>query len=249
MHARIRAQLSEFMDGGLPPREHARIADHLATCANCRAELEALRRTVVTLRLLEAEEPPPGLADRIAARVQARKRFWWEGLWRPVAHFLDGPWGAPVATAAAGSAFVLVLQASLAGPTQRPAAVGVAEIARPLPPVSPTPQMPLAALRERQQLERRVGGVPALCLERPSTPVCNSFHTYMVGLALRDAPLFASQLEELPSRARERWLGEFSRFAAHSGSAPLIAERLRASGDPRAAELAPRFELVVAKPR
>ncbi|MEN8161720.1 MAG: Druantia anti-phage system protein DruA, partial [Myxococcota bacterium] len=42
--------------------------------------------------------------------------------------------------------------------------------------------------------------------------------------------------------ARERWIGELSRFAAEAGSAPSVAERLRASDDPRAWQMAPRFE-------
>jgi hypothetical protein len=61
-------------------------------------------------------------------------------------------------------------------------------------------------------------------------------------LAMRDTHAFLTQLEAVPGTARERWLRGLSRFAAEAGSATLVAERLRASDDPRAWQVASRFE-------
>jgi hypothetical protein len=247
-HARLCAQLSAFVDGALPPLEHGRVAEHLNECATCREEANELRRTVALLRrLAEPEEPPVGLAERVAERVRERERTWWRRGWSPVARFLDGPWGAPVATAAAASAVVLVLQATRVEPVQV-AALGTPVAAR-APGPEPAPRVPLAARRGTELPGLRGGPLPVLCLEQPSARGCDALHAYMVGLAMDDAARFASELEGVPLLARERWLGELSRYAALAGSAPLVAQRLRASGDPRAARLATRFEFVAAEPR
>jgi hypothetical protein len=89
-------------------------------------------------------------------------------------------------------------------------------------------------------------GLPPLsaCVDpiQASDPACARWQAWMLGLALRDPLAFAAQLEAVPVGARETWIGQLSRIAADSGSAPLLAEQLRATHDPRVAGLAVRLE-------
>lgn len=55
-------QLSALLDARLDPREQAACDAHLQTCAQCRAALADLRRTVVLLRALPAPELPRSFA-------------------------------------------------------------------------------------------------------------------------------------------------------------------------------------------
>jgi anti-sigma factor RsiW len=60
--------LSDYLDGGLPRGERARVQAHLATCPECLAYLEQLRATIGTMRRLrETDVPPPLLARFVAA--------------------------------------------------------------------------------------------------------------------------------------------------------------------------------------
>lgn len=49
-HQRARELLSAYIDGELSPQEKALVEGHLRECADCRQELETLRRTVAILR-------------------------------------------------------------------------------------------------------------------------------------------------------------------------------------------------------
>lgn len=92
-------------------------------------------------------------------------------------------------------------------------------------------------------------GLPPLssCFDpaRPPMQACARWQAWMLGLALRDPQAFAAQLDAVPTNARETWIGQLSRIAADSGSAPLMAEQLRASHDPRLSSLAVRLERTV----
>jgi anti-sigma factor RsiW len=64
-------RLSEYVDGELATGERAALEAHLATCADCQATLEELRRVVARARSLD-DRPPhvdlwPGVAQRIGA--------------------------------------------------------------------------------------------------------------------------------------------------------------------------------------
>ncbi|HIC96144.1 TPA: hypothetical protein EYP12_05905, partial [Candidatus Bipolaricaulota bacterium] len=50
VHHRTRELLSAYIDGELPPKEKAAVEEHLRECAECRRDLETLRRTVALLR-------------------------------------------------------------------------------------------------------------------------------------------------------------------------------------------------------
>jgi len=86
----------------------------------------------------------------------------------------------------------------------------------------------------------RAGG-PARPEVGPGDP-CDHWHSWMVGLGMRDAPAFVVEVEAVPAPDRERVLGRIGDFATRSGSAPLLAGTLRSAGDPRAARFANRIE-------
>lgn len=71
-HEAIREQLGAYAFDDLSPDERALVRDHLAGCAECRAELAELRAALAALPLeLDEMIPPPGLRDRIEAAVLA----------------------------------------------------------------------------------------------------------------------------------------------------------------------------------
>lgn len=62
--------ISAALDGELPPRERAKLSEHLVQCESCRALAEDLR--VLTDALEDSDrEPPAGLAESIRAAVAA----------------------------------------------------------------------------------------------------------------------------------------------------------------------------------
>jgi hypothetical protein len=60
-----REQLSALMDDALAVHERAALDAHLATCADCRGELEQLRATTALLRRLPVVRAPAGFVDRV----------------------------------------------------------------------------------------------------------------------------------------------------------------------------------------
>ena len=96
-HGRLRELLSAYVDGQVRASEASRVQEHLAACAECRRELEALRATVSLLRSLPQIQPSRSFA--LAEAPEPADRRW------PVA------WGARAAMSVAG----LVLAALLVG--------------------------------------------------------------------------------------------------------------------------------------
>ncbi|HEY3067310.1 MAG TPA: zf-HC2 domain-containing protein [Methylomirabilota bacterium] len=78
--ADAREHLTDLLDEVLDPSARAALEAHLATCAECRAELEGLRQTVTLLHRLDAPRAPASFVDRVMAaarpadRVEARRR-------------------------------------------------------------------------------------------------------------------------------------------------------------------------------
>ena len=71
-HAEARDLLGAFALGAVDAEEAALVRSHLATCAECRAEIAGLWAMVDGLReTVEPLDPPPALRDRIAAAVIA----------------------------------------------------------------------------------------------------------------------------------------------------------------------------------
>jgi len=69
--AHVSDRLGDHLEGDLSLAELARVDAHLASCAECAAELRELRETVALLRGLPAPEPPTGLAAEVMRRIEA----------------------------------------------------------------------------------------------------------------------------------------------------------------------------------
>jgi anti-sigma-K factor RskA len=71
-HAATRDLLGAFALGAVDAEEAATVRAHLATCAECQAEIAELWLAVDSLPdMIEPLEPPPALRDRIAAAIMA----------------------------------------------------------------------------------------------------------------------------------------------------------------------------------
>lgn len=71
-HAEARELLGAFALGALDAREAAAVRAHLATCAECQAEIAGLWAAVDALpELVEPMDPPPELRDRISVAILA----------------------------------------------------------------------------------------------------------------------------------------------------------------------------------
>jgi anti-sigma factor RsiW len=64
----VQENLSAWLDGEVPEGLHRRLADHLAGCPACRAELEVLERLDAALGGLEVPGPQ-GLAAKVIRRL------------------------------------------------------------------------------------------------------------------------------------------------------------------------------------
>jgi anti-sigma factor RsiW len=71
-HAEIREQLALFVSGALHANEDARIAQHIATCSDCGAELERWQLLAGGLRQLRTPQPSPALFERARAMAAAQ---------------------------------------------------------------------------------------------------------------------------------------------------------------------------------
>jgi len=96
----VRELFSGLIDETLDAGERAAAEAHLATCAECRRELERFRSTVTLLRAVEPARAPAGFVDRVLAA--ARPTPWYRRALRAL--FL--PW--PVKVPAEAAAIVLV---------------------------------------------------------------------------------------------------------------------------------------------
>jgi anti-sigma-K factor RskA len=71
-HAATRDLLGAFALGAVDAEEAASVRAHLATCAECQAEMAELWLAVDSLPgMIEPVEPPPALRDRIATAIMA----------------------------------------------------------------------------------------------------------------------------------------------------------------------------------
>ena len=95
-----REQLSALIDDALGAAERGAVEEHLATCAECRRELERLRDTVALLRAVEPARAPAGFVDRV---LEAARPAPWP---RRLVRALLLPW--PVKLPVEAAAIVLV---------------------------------------------------------------------------------------------------------------------------------------------
>jgi anti-sigma factor RsiW len=69
--------LNALLDEQLTPVERGDAQAHLAACAECRAELDALDRVTTTLASLTPEPLPVELAPRVLAQITPTRRVRW----------------------------------------------------------------------------------------------------------------------------------------------------------------------------
>lgn len=77
--SRIENLLGEYIDGELSGSDFIDVENHLSVCADCRAELAALRMLITASNEIEAVQPPTELRMRIAAATTQKERG--GGLW------------------------------------------------------------------------------------------------------------------------------------------------------------------------
>jgi predicted anti-sigma-YlaC factor YlaD len=76
---KVREQLSAWLDAELDEVASAAVAEHLDRCEACRREwrqLTALESALANLAI----PAPPGLAEKVLARVRPRRRQWWQSV-------------------------------------------------------------------------------------------------------------------------------------------------------------------------
>ena len=67
--------VSDYLEGALPPGDHARFEVHIAGCAHCAAYVRQMRETLVLLGTLPADE----LSQEAEADLRAAFRNWKAG--------------------------------------------------------------------------------------------------------------------------------------------------------------------------
>jgi putative zinc finger protein len=109
-----RELLSAWVDGDATAAQRGAVEAHLATCAECRRELEHLSRTLTLLRDAEPPRAPAGFVDRVLARVGPAGR-------RPLLAQIFLPLGAKLPVEAAAIVMVAILVAYVARQAPEPA--------------------------------------------------------------------------------------------------------------------------------
>jgi putative zinc finger protein len=146
-----REQLSALIDDALGAEKRGAVEAHLATCADCRRELERLRGTVALLHAVVPARAPAGFVDRVLEA--ARPEPWPRRLVRAL--FL--PWPVKLPVEAAAIVLVAVGVAYVFRTTPGFQQTSRLEYAQPAPPVprgtAPAPSSPDAgreAMRSQQ---------------------------------------------------------------------------------------------------
>jgi anti-sigma factor RsiW len=250
-HERASDRLSDYLDGSLSAREAARVEMHLLGCERCRRTLAELGRTVDLLRSLRGSVQAPDLTGAVMARIRAGEAepSVFDRVRAGVSRFIQGPLGAPLATATVGLALLALLpriEVEVSIPGRAPSS---AQTPAPAPELTSRrgPQ-PVERLRAANPplLARRVGeslsSDPFACQRSPSPQACRDHHASMTRLARQNPWAFMARVEAVPEPRRDDWLNELSRFAAESGAASEVAAQLRATGDPDARRMATHFE-------
>jgi len=73
VHTRIQDAFSSYLEGDLAEKDRQRVDEHLATCIQCRTELERFRTTLGRLGGLHEKAPKSFLGD-IEGQIRARSR-------------------------------------------------------------------------------------------------------------------------------------------------------------------------------
>ncbi len=70
----IKQKIHDYIDGSLPPDEKKRIEAHLAGCETCRVYASDLKKTIETLKGLDAMPAPPWLTQKVMQKVREESR-------------------------------------------------------------------------------------------------------------------------------------------------------------------------------
>lgn len=73
VHSRLTERMSAYVDGELPAEEKAAVESHLATCIQCRTNLQRFRDTIGRLSSLKKKAPQSFLPD-IQQQIHSRSR-------------------------------------------------------------------------------------------------------------------------------------------------------------------------------
>lgn len=78
-HKQIRALFSAYFDGELSDDQRGRVNDHVAQCADCRRELEAMKKFEEVMGKMKLKNPPKETWQRYWASVYNRleRRIGW----------------------------------------------------------------------------------------------------------------------------------------------------------------------------
>lgn len=161
-------QLSAWVDEALTAEERARVDAHLTACADCRRELERLRKTVALLRAVEPAHAPAGFVDRVLAA--ARPEPWPRRLLRRLVAPLPAPLpiGAAAAMLVAVAAVYLVERTPDLQQAARPQAsfpvareVGSTAAPSPAPAAGARPAAPPARRKEQAPAKQEADRPPA----------------------------------------------------------------------------------------
>lgn len=66
----MKTKLLEYLDGTLQAEEKAYVEEHIASCEDCNATLEELKKTLKYVGDLDQVEPPPWFAEKVMQRVK-----------------------------------------------------------------------------------------------------------------------------------------------------------------------------------
>ena len=169
-----REQFSALVDDALATEERAAVDAHLATCADCRRELQRFRDTVALMRAVAPVRAPAGFVDRV---LEAARPAPWP---RHLLRSLLLPW--PVKLPLEAAAIVLV-------------AVGVALVYRGAPEIQHSALVDSSAPAMRQTAEDTAPQAPAPTPSRETDAMRATRDARALGKAKDQAPAFARAQE------------------------------------------------------
>lgn len=220
-HADVHAELGDYLEGDLTLDRRALVDAHLDACPECAGRLRQLRATVDALRSLGDEEPSPGFAEGVMARIAAG-----EGRPSPFVRMmlripppLRGRLAPPL-VALASAAIVLVW------------------LRAPEPVVVPSPTASTLAQAIR---EGGPAGAPA-AEDEAEAPAGPKVRPDDLDAALRSPSAWLKAIESLDPTSRGHVLASLAQRSGSTERLHALAQQVRGLSDPGAAEIASEIE-------
>jgi anti-sigma factor RsiW len=209
-----REQLSALLDDALTAPERSAVDSHLATCAECRRELERLRGTVALLGRLGPAHAPAGFVDRVMAEAgrPSRLRRLLDALFRPLRAKL--PLEAAAVVLVGISALYVYQRTPEVHQLARPATPAPAPpVGAPAPPSetagaarpAQTGELRAKVAPAEQELARQVTppAAPPPAASPPPAPPANAVEAPGISGGAQPAPMTDSRLEAGPAAKPE----------------------------------------------